>query len=85
MVMCEFVGIQGKKDNFFEHSNALEYRKRLIKKIGVDEVERLDFLADTAKRQNFKWDRFFLIETIVNCRAKCKELAKQKNFKVNGI
>lgn len=77
------VHLQGKKDNFFEHSNALEYRKRLIRKIGEERVKILDLKADAAKRENFKWDRFFLIETIVKYREKCKELAKTKNFKVS--
>lgn len=79
------VHLQGLSDNYFKSSNALEYRKNLIKKIGIEEVERLDLLADSYKRTGHKWDKFFLIETILKYREKCKELAKCKNFKVNGL
>lgn len=58
------VNLQGKSDNYFNGGNQLEYRKNLIKKIGIERVEKLDQLADISKRSSFKWDRFFLIEII---------------------
>lgn len=58
------VHLQGKSDNYFNGGNQLEYRKNLIKKIGIEEVEELDRLADMSKRNIFKWDRFALIEVI---------------------
>lgn len=79
------VHLQGKSDNFFKHSNALEYRQNLIKKIGEDKVMQLEFKKDAYKRTNFKWDRFFLIDTIVTYKEKCKELAKTKSFDVTGL
>jgi hypothetical protein len=58
------VHLQGKSDNYFAGGNLLEYRKNLIKKIGIKRVEKLDLIASRSKRENFKWDRFFLIEII---------------------
>lgn len=58
------VHLQGKSDNYFNGGNQLEYRKNLIKKIGLERVEKLDLIADQSKRSSYKWDRFFLIETI---------------------
>lgn len=58
------VHLQGKSDNYFNGGNLLEYRKNLIIKIGEDRVEALDWIADQSKKNIFKWDRFFLIETI---------------------
>ena len=58
------VHLQGKSDNYFNGGNLLEYRKNLIKKIGIERVERLDLLAAQSKKQPFKWDRYFLIEII---------------------
>jgi len=56
--------LQGKSDNYFKSGNLLEYRKNLIKKIGIERVERLDFIADQSKRNFYKVDRFFLIDII---------------------
>lgn len=58
------VHLQGKSDNYFNGGNQLEYRKNLIKKIGIERVEKLDQIADISKRQSFKWDRIYLIEII---------------------
>ncbi len=58
------VHLQGKSDNYFNSGNLLEYRKNLIKKIGQNRVDDLDFIAAQSKRNVFKWDRFFLIEII---------------------
>lgn len=58
------VHLQGKSDNYFNAGNLLEYRKNLIKKIGIERVEKLDFTVAQYKRQIYKWDRIFLIEII---------------------
>lgn len=58
------VHLQGKSDNYFNSANLLEYRKNLIKKIGIERVEKLDFIVAVNKRQVYKWDRFFLISVI---------------------
>lgn len=68
------VHLQGKSDNYFKSGNQLEYRKNLIKKIGEEEVKKLDEIADMSKRMNFKWDRFFLIETIERYKSKVKSI-----------
>ena len=73
------VHLQSKGDNYFKHSNALEYRKNLIKKIGQERVDRLDFLADYYKKHGHKWDRFTLIDVIETYKEKVKLLKKQKN------
>lgn len=72
------VHLQGKSDNYFKSGNLNEYRKNLIAKIGIDRVEVLDGVADFSKRQNFKWDRFELIEIIEKYKTKAKELQKTK-------
>lgn len=51
--------------NYFLSGNLNEYRKSLIKKIGIERVEKLDELAAYYKRVGFKWDRFSLIEIIL--------------------
>jgi hypothetical protein len=53
---------QCKKCNYFLSGNLNDYLKNLIKKIGIERVERLDMLA--ASRDAHKDDRFFLIEII---------------------
>jgi len=50
--------------NHFLSGNLNEYRRNIIQRISVDELERLDRIADTYKRRPFKWDRFYLIEII---------------------
>jgi len=52
------------KCNYYLSGNLLEYRKNLIDKIGIDEVENLEFLAQRYKQTGYKWDRYFLIEII---------------------
>ena len=66
------VHLQGKSDNYFNGGNLLEYRKNLIKKIGLGEVEKLDYIAEQSKKQSFKWDRFYLIEIIEKYKKLCK-------------
>lgn len=58
------VHLQGKSDNYFKSGNQLNYRKNLIKKIGIEKVEKLERIRDQSKREVFKWDRFYLIEII---------------------
>lgn len=47
------------------HSNAIGYRKGLVKKYGEEKVLELDQLDAIYKREHYKWDRFFLISTIL--------------------
>ena len=68
------VHLQGKSDNYFKSGNLLEYRKNLIKKIGIERVEALDQIAAQSKRTSFKWDRFTLIEIIEKYKFKIKNL-----------
>ena len=70
--------LQGKSDNYFKSGNLLEYRKNLIKKIGEEKVRVLDVKAADYKRNGYKWDRFFLIETIEKYKVKSQELKKTK-------
>ena len=58
------VHLQGKSDNYFASGNLINYRKNLIEKIGIERVEKLDLIAEMDKRTPFKWDRYFLVETI---------------------
>lgn len=46
--------------NLFLHGNLIEYRKGLVKKIGVQKVE----LLEGAAHKKHKWDKFTLIEII---------------------
>lgn len=62
------VHLQGKSDNYFNGANLLEYRKNLIKKIGIERVEELDRLSELDKRSNFKWDRIELIGLMIHYR-----------------
>jgi len=72
------VHLQGLSDNFYKSANLIEYRKRLINKIGKGEIEKLDLLADASKRSHFKWDRISLIEIIETYKEKNKTF--NKNF-----
>ena len=44
--------------------NLNEYRRNLEKKIGLDELKKLDETADYWKCHIWHWDRFYLIEII---------------------
>ena len=46
---------------------AIRYRERLIKRIGIKRVHRLDRISQD--RTPFKWDRFYLIEKILKYNA----------------
>jgi hypothetical protein len=50
--------------NKWRHGNLIEYRKGLINRIGEARVKQLDMIADSYKRNGWKWDRFYLIEII---------------------
>lgn len=50
--------------NTFLHGNLNEYRKRLLERIGIDAVKKLDWKVSIYKRSTFKQDRFYLIEII---------------------
>jgi hypothetical protein len=51
--------------NYFLSGNLTHYRENLIKKIGIERVDKLDELAKISKRQRVsRNDRFFLIELI---------------------
>ncbi|GAA4272034.1 recombination protein NinG [Aquimarina gracilis] len=69
------VHLQGLSDNYYNGANLLQYRKNLIKKIGIERVEELDRIADMSKSNRFKWDRIHLIEVIEKYKGKWKEVA----------
>ena len=58
------VNKQCRQCNYFKGSNAIEYRKNIIKKIGVERVEKLDLIVAQTKHDGYKHDRFRLIEVI---------------------
>lgn len=76
------VHAQSMSDNYFKSGNLVEYRKNLIKKIGIERVEKLDLLASMSKRQNNYKDRFTLIEIIEIYKEKVKKISKTKMFKI---
>jgi len=57
--------------NMFLSGNLNEYRKNLIHKIGVEEVEKLDNTP-----RYYKWDRFSLIDIIERYKLKNKDINK---------
>lgn len=59
--------------NSFKHGNLIEYRKGLEKRIGLKEIETLDTIVDFYKKTTYKWDRYFLIETILIYKNKNNE------------
>lgn len=58
------VHLQCLQCNYFKGSNALEYRKKLITKIGEQRVNELDLIVSKSKQEVYKHDRFRLIEII---------------------
>jgi len=48
--------------------NLNEYRKRIVERIGPERLAVLDRTADQYKRMNFKWDRFSLIDIIIDAQ-----------------
>lgn len=69
------------KCNTFLHGNLLEYRKGLIKKIGVERVEKLELIAAASKRSVWKPMEFELQIIYDEIKLKIKEL--KKNIKPN--
>lgn len=65
------------KCNTYLHGNLLEYRKGLIKKIGIDRVEKLEILAGSSKRSVWKPMEFELQAIYDEYKAKIKELKKE--------
>lgn len=65
---------QCKQCNYFLHGNLNEYRKRITQRISEDELKMLDFEVLRYKQTGYRWDRFFLIETIIKYKEKLKEL-----------
>lgn len=74
------VHLQGKSDNYFKSGNQLEYRRRLIDKIGIERVEKLELIAAQSKRVSTKHNKFYFIDIIETYKHKCKELLETKNF-----
>ncbi len=50
--------------NTYLSGNLLEYRKGLIKKIGIEEVEKLDETVAIYRKSGYKWSREYLITII---------------------
>jgi hypothetical protein len=50
--------------NLYLSGNLINYRLRLTNRITQKQLETLDLKASIYKREGYKWDRFFLIETI---------------------
>lgn len=67
-----------KRCNRFSSDHLDGYRTNLIRKIGEDEFDKLHIRANMAR----KWSEFELEELVKYYKAKCKELAKTKNFPV---
>ncbi len=67
---------QCKRCNYFLSGNLIEYEKSLRRRIGDDRVEQLHLKAGVYKRTGYKWDRFFLIETIEKYKEKCKSFTR---------
>lgn len=66
------VHVQCIRCNCHLHGNLNEYRKRIVYKIGQNDLDRLDYLADQYKKTGYKHDRFFLIEVIEKYKELCK-------------
>ncbi|SDZ81721.1 Bacteriophage Lambda NinG protein [Arachidicoccus rhizosphaerae] len=58
------------KCNRFLHGNLLEYRRLLIRKIGIERVEKLEWMSISNRSK--KWTRWELIVIILECQSKCK-------------
>jgi hypothetical protein len=64
---------QSKHDNQYLSGNAVDYRLNLIKRIGLERVERLENSNETVK-----WDRETLRQIKVIYRAKTRALRKER-------
>ncbi len=56
--------------NTFLHGNLAEYKENLLEKIGKERMQKLQQRVSDAKRNGWKWDRFYLIEIIENYKNK---------------
>lgn len=72
---------QCKSCNYFKSGNLIEYRKGLVKKIGLKNVEGLELIADIEKANGYRHDRFTLETKIKEYKDKITKLAKHKMFK----
>lgn len=68
-----FLNVNGQciRCNQHLHGNLIEYKRGLSRKIGLDQVERLEIIA----RMRHKFERSTLIYLILECQQKCKELS----------
>ena len=64
---------QCKKCNYFLSGNLIPYQQELISRIGLDRVEALQQKISLSKQTGYKWDRFYLIETIETYKEKNKQ------------
>ena len=55
--------------NYFLSANLVPYTTNLIEKIGQKRLDKLTLTNQMAKQIGFKWDRYFLIETIEKYKA----------------
>jgi len=58
--------------NTYLRGNLLEYRERLIVRIGIDKFNNLEIAKGWDKKTNHKWSRLELIELLEKYKAKCK-------------
>jgi hypothetical protein len=65
---------QTKRENRYKAGNAIEYRPRLINRIGLEKVERLE-----SDNQIHKWTREELRQIKVIYRGKLRDLLRQKD------
>jgi|TARA_R110000851_G_scaffold19340_1_gene59682 hypothetical protein len=68
------VHLSCRKCNYFLAGNLIPYRENLIEKIGLPRFEALEFKVKLSKQTGYKWDKFFLLETIDKYKALNKEL-----------
>lgn len=74
------VHAQSHSDNTHKSGNLLEYRKRLLAKIGAERMAALERKAAMDAKAVKVWDRLSLINVIEVYRAKAKAMATRKNF-----
>lgn len=55
--------------NYYSKDHLRQYTVNLIKKIGQEKVDKLQFWADASKQKAHKWDRFDLIDIIEQRKA----------------
>ena len=60
--------------NTFLSGNQYEYSKRLPLRIGQQRFDELVERYEAAKKRNFKWQRYEVIELLEYYKQKCKEM-----------